>query len=311
MLAILNVVLPVFALMALGNLAVRFRLFPSEGVRGLVMFVNNFATPCLLFQALATADFSATFNFSVIGPFYVGAVTVFTLGAVFAVKFFGNRPGEGVSSGFAAMFTNTVLIGIPIMTRAYGPGALPTTFSIIAFHASVLITMGMIVMEIARRDGAPLHKALWTAFIRIISNPLLWGIVLGIVFNILQIELAEPVDAFIAMMAAAVTPAALFGLGGALNDYKLSESWAQSLTMSALKLLVQPLIAYVIMVPILNVDHEYARYGVLLAAMPTGINAFVFATYYNRGVNVATNTILISTVLSVLTVSAWLYILGL
>jgi hypothetical protein len=50
---------------------------------------------------------------------------------------------------------------------------------------------------------------------------------------------------------------------------------------------------------------------VLLAAMPTGISAFVFASYYNRGVSVATNTILISTVLSVLTVSGWLYLLGL
>ena len=104
---------------------------------------------------------------------------------------------------------------------------------------------------------------------------------------------------------------ALFGLGGALNEYRLSDNWAQSLTMSVLKLIVQPLIAWVIMVPILHVDHDYARYGVLLAAMPTGINAFVFASYYNRGVNVATNTILITTVLSVLTVSAWLYLLGL
>lgn len=311
MLAILNVVVPVFALMALGNLAVRFRLFPSEGVRGLVLFVNNFATPCLLFQAMATTDFSTTFNWSVIGPFYVGAVTVFAVGAVLAVKVFGNRPGEGVASGFAAMFTNTVLIGIPIMTRAYGPGALATTFSIIAFHASVLITMGMLVMELVRRDGAPLHKALGVAFVRIVSNPLLWGIVLGALVNLLGIALIEPVEAFIGMMAAAVTPAALFGLGGALNDYKLSESWAQSLTMSALKLIVQPLIAYVIMVPILHVDHEFARYGVLLAAMPSGINAYVFATYYNRGVNVATNTVLITTVLSVLSVSAWLYILGL
>ena len=56
MLQILNVVIPVFALMALGNLAVRFRLFPSEGVRGLVLFVNNFATPCLLFHSLLSSD---------------------------------------------------------------------------------------------------------------------------------------------------------------------------------------------------------------------------------------------------------------
>ncbi|WP_374622219.1 AEC family transporter [Devosia sp.] len=311
MLAILNVVLPVFALISLGYLAVRFRLFPSEGVRGLVQFVNNFATPCLLFSAMASADFRTTFHLGVILPFYVGAIASFVLGSAIAVRIFRNRPGEGVSSGFVAMFTNTVLIGIPILHRAYGETALTVAFSIIAFHASVLITLGMLTMELARRDGAPLHKALGVALVRIVSNPLLWGILLGVVANIMQLDLIEPADAFISMMAAAVTPVALFGLGGALNEYRLQENWGQSTSMALLKLVLQPTIAWVLMVPILNVDHEYARYGVLLAAMPSGINAYVFATYYNRGVNVATNTILISTVLSVFTVSGWLYVLGL
>jgi predicted permease len=311
MLAILNVILPVFALLALGYGAVRLRLFPSEGVRGLVVFVNNFATPCLLFYAMLNSDFSTTFNWSVIGPFYVGAIVVFVLGIALSSKLFGNKPGESVASGFSAMFTNTVLIGIPVVQRAYGPEALATAFSIIAFHAPVLITGAMLTMELLRRDGAPLHKTLGVALLRIIANPLLWGIALGAAANLMQIKLIEPAEAFITMMAAAVTPAALFGLGGALNDYRLSENWGQSLTMSLLKLIVQPAIAWVIMVPILHIDHDLARYGVLLAAMPAGINVYVFATYYNRSVSVAANSILISTVLSVLTVTGWLYLLGL
>lgn len=310
MLAILNVVAPVFAIIIAGYLAVRFRLYPREGVRGLVNFVNNFATPCLLFNAMATADFATAFNWGVIVPFYIGAITVFTVGSIVSVRFFGNRPGEGVSAGFSAMFTNTVLIGLPLIQRAYGAGALATAFSIIAFHASVLITLGMLVMELVRRDGAPIHQALGVAAVRIVSNPLLWGIAFGIAVNFAHIELPEPVEAFVTMMAAAVVPAALFGLGGALNDYRLSESWAQSLTMALLKLIVQPGVAYLLMVPVLHVDHQYARYGVLLAAMPSGINGYVFATYYNRAVNIAANTILISTVLSVVTVSAWLYLLS-
>ena len=74
MFAILNVVIPVFAIIALGYTAVRLRLYPTEGVRGLVAFVNNFATPCLLFQAMLTSDFGTAFNLSIIGPFYVGAL---------------------------------------------------------------------------------------------------------------------------------------------------------------------------------------------------------------------------------------------
>jgi predicted permease len=128
--------------------------------------------------------------------------------------------------------------------------------------------------------------------------------------NLLHIHLIEPATAFIDMMSAAVVPAALFGLGGALNEYRFAENWQHALVMSLLKLISQPLIAWVIMIPILHVPMEIARYGILLAAMPAGINVYVFATYYNRGANVAANTILISTVLSVVTISAWLYLLS-
>lgn len=310
MLAIFNVVFPVFAIIVIGYLAVRFRLYPSEGVRGLVAFVNNFLTPVLLFQSMLHADFGTAFNWHVILPFYAGALTVFIIGIIIAMRFFKNRPGEGVSSGFAAMFTNTVLLGIPVMQRAYGEAAMPVVFSIIALHASMLITIAMIVMELMRRDRTPLHKALGLAAIRIVQNPLLWGIALGVLANLSDVVLVEPVEDLFSMMSAAVVPVALFGLGGALNEYRLADNWQQALAMSLLKLIAQPLIAWVLMVPILNVEPDQARYGVLLAAMPAGINVYVFATYYNRGVNVATNVVLISTILSVVTLTGWLYFLG-
>jgi malonate transporter and related proteins len=310
MLQILNVVIPVFAIIALGYVAVRTRLFPADGTRALVGFVNNFATPCLLFEGMLNADFSSTFNPAIIAPFYVGALTSLLAGSLIARSFFHTRPGEAVSSGFSAMFTNTVLIGIPIIQRAYGLPALPTVYSIIAFHAPCLITLGMLVMELVRRDGEPLSRTLIVALVRIVQNPLLWGVVAGVACNWLGVKLPEAGTAFVTMMSAAVLPTALFGLGGALNEYRISESWLQASIMSAFKLVIHPAIAYVLMVPLLHVPVEFARYAVLLAAMPTGINAYVFATYYDRGINVATNTILISTLAAVLTVPFWLYVLG-
>ncbi len=310
MFAILNVVVPVFMIIGLGYFAVRFRLYPSEGVRGLVSFVNNFATPCLLFQAMLTSDFGSTFNFYIIIPYYVGSIIVFITGALIASRFFKYRPGESVSAGFAAMFTNTVLVGIPVLQRAYGDAAMPVVFSIIAFHAPMLITLAMLVMELVRRDGAPLHQALGVAAIRIVQNPLLWGVLLGVICNVLDVDLPEAGDGFLSLMAAAVLPVALFGLGGALNEYKLADNWAQALAMSLLKLVLHPLIVWIILVPVLHIDHDLARYAVLLSAMPAGINVYVFASYYNRAVNVATNSVLISTVLSVVTITGWLYFLS-
>jgi len=310
MLQIVNVVLPVFAIIALGYGAVRLRLYPTEGVRGLVAFVNNFATPCLLFEAMLRSDFGSTFNPGVIVPFYVGALFSLLCGSLIAWRWFGARPGESITSGFSAMFTNTVLIGIPVLHRAYGDAALPTVFSIIAFHAPMLITLGMIVMELVRRDGGSLARSLAAALVRIVRNPLLWGVALGLAANWAQLDIPEPGMAFLDMMAAAVLPAALFGMGGALNEYRVSDSWVQASAMSVFKLVVHPIIAYVLMLHVLHVPFEIARYGILLAAMPTGINAYVFATYYERGVNVAANVVLVSTIASMATVAAWLYILG-
>ena len=311
MLSILAVIAPIFALIALGYLAVRRGVYPADGVKALISFVNNFATPCLLFYSIGTSDFRAAFNIGIIGPFYIGAAICFAIGIVAAQRLFGNRPGEAVSAGFSATFSNTVLVGLPIMSRAYGDGALPVTLSIIGLHGAILLTLGMVTMELTRRDAQPLGATLVLAFRRVISNPLIWGILGGIVLSLTGLELAEPVAAFFSMLGQAVVPVALFGIGGALNEFKLSDNWQQALVASFIKLIVHPAIAYGLMIWVFHVPMDIARYGILLSAMPSGINIYVFATFYDRGVSVAANTILIATVLSALTISGWLYVLSL
>ncbi|WP_196259459.1 AEC family transporter [Pelagibacterium limicola] len=310
MLSVLNVVAPVFVLIGIGYLAVRIRLYPAQGVPGLIVYVNSFATPCLLFRAMIDVDLGAAFNLAVIGPFYLGAFVILALGSFLALGLFKGRPGEAVAVGFAGTFTNTVLVGIPIMHRAYGDEAMPVVYSIVGLHAPILLTVGMFVMELVRRDGGKISGALWQGFRKSITNPILIGIALGLGGNFLGLELTGVADDVTLLLASTVMPVALFGLGAALNEYRLADTWGQALVMTVLKLIAHPLIAWVLMVPVLGVDPAVARYGVLLAAMPAGINVYIFATYYNRAVDVAANTILLTTTLSVLTITGWLLVLG-
>lgn len=311
MLFVLSVVAPVFVLVALGYSAVRFGLYPHSGVGGLLAFVNNFAAPCLLFRAVYSVDFAATFQATTIVPYYFSALVCGGLGIASARLWFRRRPGESVSSGFSALFSNTVLVGIPVVERAYGQAALITAFTIIAIHAAILFTVGMITMEVARRDGAPWPQTLRRAARAIGTNPILIGVFLGLVGNLSGIEMPELVDATTALIALAVVPAALFGLGGTLTEYRIVENWPEALVISSIKLLVHPALTWVLMVPVLNVPIEVTRVAVLLAAMPAGINSYVFATYYDRGTEMAANTVLMTTVASFLTISAWLWVLGL
>lgn len=310
MLSILAVNVPIFALIAFGYSAVRFRLFPADGVKALIAFVNNFATPCLLFHSILSSDFGSAFNLGIIGPFYLGAWACFAVGIVMGRVWFKLRAGESVAFGFSSMFTNTVLVGLPIMSRAYGDAALPIVLSIIGVHAALLLTTGMVTMELMRRDGKSLGATLAVAVRRVVANPLIWGIAAGMLASAIGLELVEPAEAFFTMMSQAVVPVALFGIGGALHEFKLSENWRPALVASLMKLILHPAIAYVLMIWVLHIPIDIARYGILLAAMPAGVNIYVFATYYDRGVSVAANTILIATILSAITISAWLYILG-
>lgn len=309
MLIILNIVLPVFALVGIGYGAVRFKLFPSSGIAGIIFFVNNYAAPCLLFQAVVSVDFGAVFDPRVIGGFYLSSFLAMGLGALFAFVAFGTRGPRTVVAGFAAAFTNALLLGVPVIQRAFGDEALPIIYSIIALQAPVLLTFATVVIEFLDSGSKSFGATLKAAFVRVFSNPLVMGIVLGVLVNVTNMPLPTMITDVVSMMARAMLPTALFGLGGALNAYSIRENWQQSVSIAMVKLIVHPTLAWVILVPIFGVPYDFARYVVLLAAMPAGFNTYILATRTNHGVDIAANSILLSTIGAVFSVSIWLYVL--
>ena len=157
---VIDVIAPVFVIVLIGYVAVKLGAFPSGGIGALIAFTNNFAAPMLLFRAMLSLDFATALDAKIIAPFYIAALAGFALSIIFARVVFKYRRGEAVAVGFTALFTNTILLGIPIIQRAYGVEALPVVFLIIGFHAPSLMTIGMLTMELSRRDGRPLGLAI-------------------------------------------------------------------------------------------------------------------------------------------------------
>jgi len=307
---ITNTLIPIILIIITGYTAIKLRYFPSGGVGSLLYFVNNFATPCLLFYSIIRTDLSSTYNVNVIVSFYVSAILCFIIGIFFSRNILKTPPEESVSTGFASAFTNTVLMGLPILTLAFGTDALPITLSIIGLHAAILLTIGILTMEFVVHGRNNVSKTIQLSIRRIFSNPLIWGISFGLMGSLSGISLYQPLDIFFSMMAAAVVPVSLFGLGGALAGYRLQEDWQTAAVASVIKLILHPFLAYVLMVVILKVPLETARYGILLAAMPSGINVFIYAAIYNTGTGIAATTILMSTLCSFVTISFWLFALS-
>ena len=151
--ALLEVTLPVFIVIGFGYAAVWRGLFSDAGVAGLMRFTQGFAIPCLLFRAISTLDLSASFDPGLLISFYTGSGTCFALGLLGARLLFGRPWEDAVAIGFSALFANTVLLGLPIMERAYGAGALQPNYAIIAVHAPFCYALGITAMEIARSRG--------------------------------------------------------------------------------------------------------------------------------------------------------------
>jgi malonate transporter and related proteins len=309
-LELLVVVLPVFLVIGAGYAATRAGLFRPSAVDGLMVFTQNFAIPCLLFRGVATLDLGAVFDPRLLVSFYTGAVVCFILGTLGARRLFGRRPGEAVAIGFGALFSNSVLLGLPIIERAYSDDVLAPTFAIIAIHAPFCYLVGITAMEFARADGRGLAgtaRAVGNAMFR---NALMIGIALGFVVNVMGIALPEPVWGAVNMMAAAALPAALFGLGGVLTRYALRASLAEASMIASLSLLVHPAIALVLAAGVFALPPDFVRAAVVTASMAPGVNAYVFASLYSRGQAQAASVVLLGTAVCVVTASAWLALLA-
>lgn len=305
MLGVLSVVAPVFLLIGAGYGAVRAGLFGDREVDGILAFATRFAIPCLLFSAVATLDLGATFDLRFLVGFYAAATLCFAL-AVAAARALGRRPGESVAIGFGALFSNSLMIGLPVMERAYGAAALAPNFALIAVHAPFCYLLGILAMEFARADGRPLPQTLRAAGAAMFRNGLTIGIALGLAVNLTGLPLPAPVLEAAQLLGRAALPVALVALGGALTRYALRSGVRESGAVAALSLVLHPALAWLLCGPVFDLPPEFIRAAVVTAAMPPGINAYLFATQYGRAVDVAAASVLGATLAAVVSVTLWL-----
>ena len=311
--ALFDVVLPVFLVIGFGYIVAWRGLFSDSAVDGVMRFAQNFAVPVLLFQSIAKLDLSAEFNIPMLLAFYAGAFAAFGLG-VFGARRLGRTPEEAVAIGFVCLFSNSLLLGVPITERAYGPDALAGNWAIISIHSPLLYTFGITVMEFTRARGQQLSvgRVALRALTGVLRTPLVIGILAGLVMNLLgQAGLTLPQGFWdgVAMMARAGLPSALFALGGILFRYR-PEGDTRIIIMCCLaSLILHPAVTFGLG-RVFGLDVAAMRSAVVTASMAPGVNAYLFASIYGVAKRVAASTVLAATAASVLTISAWLMILG-
>ena len=308
MAALIDVILPVFLIIIFGYLAVWRGYFNDAGVNGLMQFTQTFAIPCLLFRALSTLDLTLLLNLPLLASFYVGVSSGFLIGLLGARYLFGRDWEDSIAIGFCGMFSNTVLLGLPITPRAYGMDATQANFALIALHAPFGYVLGITAMEVVRNRGASLRALPSKVITAVFRNALILGISLGMIANLSGVTVPKVATDALDLIGQAALPAALFGLGGTLYRYRPEGDLRTIMFIVAVSLLVHPLITYTLGRSFALTTAEL-RSATLTAAMAPGINVYIFANIYGRAKRVAASAVLFGTGFSIITVWIWLAVL--
>lgn len=311
--ALFTIILPVFLVVGFGYLVSWRGWFKEGAVDGLMNFAQNFAVPTLLFASMARLDLGSEFRAVLLLPFYAGAFASFTAGWAGAKYIFRRSPEDCVAIGFVCLFSNSLLLGIPITERAFGPDALAGNWAIIALHSPLLYTFGITVMEFTRARGTDLSvgRVALRALSGVLRTSLVIGILCGLAINLLgQAGLVMPEGfwAAVDMIARAALPAALFGLGGILYRYRPAGDMAAIAMCCACSLILHPALTFGLG-KAAGLDTDGLRSAVMTASMAPGVNAYLFANIYGAARRVAASTVLFATAGSMLTIWMWLAIL--
>lgn len=309
MFAILEIVLPVFSLILLGWAAVRFGyLGPGTGPV-LAQFAFKVAMPALLFRA--------TLN---LGPWngdplmlavaYFGALLLIWLATSLVSTLLLRRPAEDSAPiAMGACFGNTVMLGIPVALTAFGDAAAVPIALIITIDSPLLWLVATLQMEAIKARGRGLELGVIAGVGRdVILNPIVLPLLLGTAGRQVGLVLPPIMDQFLALIAKAAVPTALVALGTSLVTFELK---GQRGTISAILLL--KMAAFPVLVfgatSALDLPPVWISVATLLAAMPVGANAYLFANRYERAVGSISAAVAVSTALAVMTVSVTLYLL--
>jgi hypothetical protein len=304
---VLTSVVPLFAVVFLGWFAGRARFLSEAGVKALVAFVFNFAMPPFLFRLMAGTDLAEIAQWAFVGAYALGALLMFALGVAAAALMFRLRPAGLIIQGFGSSFANGVLLGLPLLLWLFGEqGAVPAlliiTLDVILF---AIVTM---LLEITGRRAAA-HRVLGQTIRAIAVNPIIMATFLGIAFGLTGEALPEVVDRTLGFIGQAAPPTALFALGATLSLRKVAGNFGPAGLMVGLKLLVHPLLVWVLVTQVIVLEPFWAQAAVIFSAGPVGANVFIFAQHYEAGVESASSAIVISTGLAMITISALLLML--
>ena len=300
------VVLPAFGLVLAGYLAGRSRNVERDGVAGLNFLVFYFALPALFFRLVAITPFRELANL----PFVL--TTTFSTYCAFAVAFsYGalihrGAMAEATVKGLSGSYANVALMAPGLTLAALGEAAGAPTALIMSFDTAMLAALTPLMMALgaARRvEGAQMLRFIAKD---ILLNPMILATIAGLLWSATGFALPGAIAGGLSFVGAAAPPAGLFSVGVHLAAKPFRPVGVSAPVLVAIKLVVHPLIVYLLLGWIGGFDPVWVRTAILCAALPPAIEVADLARKYGADRKLAATTMVLGTAAAVVTVTVTL-----
>jgi len=300
-----NIVAPVFLIVVLGYVLKKIKIINENFVAVTSKFVFNVSLPVFIFMKLYNIDLSAVVDVSQIIYIYAGTLISFFIVWAFAIPFI--KDGKNLSVFVQGAYrSNYAIVGLAIISNLFGDYGLGKATLILAFVLPLYNVLAVIILTVPMRKIK--KQNLKGTFGEIILNPLIIAVIIALHFAYFKLELPSAISASGNFLSDVALPMALIGIGGSLNIENIKKASTLAFTSSAIKLIILPLV--------LTIGAYYSGFrnvdlGIMfvLFACPTAIVSFIMAEAMGCNSKLAGNIVVISTIGSVITISAAIILL--
>ena len=244
---ILTTVLPVFGLIVLGALLARARIIDAAAGRGISLFVFNVAIPAFLFRTVSTMQSQEAPPYELWLSFFGGLAIAWIAAALISRVIPSLDYSGGAAASMATGFGNLALLGTPLALAHFGEGVAAPVGLILSIHAPTLWFAATLHRELARHSANfSLARTASELLRQLATNAIVLSLLAAALWRLTGLGLTPVIDRMLSMLADSSVPTALVALGVSLAGYSLRGSWTGMFTLIGLKMVLMPVIVFLI-----------------------------------------------------------------
>jgi malonate transporter len=302
---VLNAIFPIFALLLLGNLLKHFNITNDTFLKTSDKLVYFIFFPVMLFWKIGGAAPDKGISINLCLAAILSVVIVYLLSLAVIQLFNISNFQAGTFS--QACFRFNTYIGMAIVMNTLGESGIKYFGLLIGFAIPIINVLAVsTLIWYSGQKGSPMQnlKYLLKA---LISNPLILGCAAGLFFSRSQLSFPVFIDNTFSLMTAVTMPLALISIGGALTLQGLKHNTKISFIASLVKLLILPLIGFFLL-KAFSITGIPFKAGMIFFTLPTATSIYILSAQLNSDTQLASAAIMLSTLLSIISLSAALLI---